>query len=347
MRLLLTFAVLSSPAAFAMKYAPVTPQIIGIVNPLHPFVNNFSGCSSDSNTVAVGYEFYPAGFRMLCADAGRIGFWTSPVEATLVGEAAGSGERFVCPSSTALAGLLFVEGLIFPFPLCGELIPDFKTGNVHHGVMFSVDKVLVEKESKTGPVDPGVVSCGPGGFVQSLQASRNAAGTVNGFGAVCNSILTDPANIEDVSVDLAVRTVNQPAVLDRNATDTFRVDVFNLGITSMPASNVRLDMLFDGLAWQLQPFADSTCTDILAHKGIVDLVVVGKRCTIATSVLAEKGGVISATFQLQPLGSDVTRPATTTPKPIVTAKVSVVNENLDGADPNATNDVAAFPVKLQ
>ena len=125
------------------------------------------------------------------------------------------------------------------------------------------------------------------------------------------------------------------------------MDVFNLGIESIPASNVRLDVLFDGLAWQLQPFADSTCTDILAHKGVVDLIVVGKRCTIAASVLAGKGGVLSATFQLQPLGSDVTRPASTTPKPIVTAKVSVVDERIDGADPNATNDVAAFPVKLQ
>jgi hypothetical protein len=345
--LMVTLAALTTPAAFGMKYA--APTVVSIVPPatnllLHPPVNNFSGCSSESNTIAVGYEVYAGGFRMLCADAGRIGFWTTPVEATLVGQAPDAGQRFLCPSGTALAALQFIEGLAFPFPLCGELIPNLKSGTVQRSVLYAVDGTVVEKLSKTGDI-PGVVSCGPAGYVQSLQASRNAAGQVTGFGGVCNTIQTDPANIEDVNVDLAVKTVGQTAVLGRDGSQTFTVDIFNLGNAAVPASNITLDMLFDGLAWQLMPL-NMPCTDILAHKGIADVVVVGKRCTISGTV-AEKGGAISTAFLLEPLGSDATRPATSTPKPIVTAKVSLINENLEGADPNPSNDMAAFPVVLK
>jgi len=107
--LILALAVLTAPAAFGMKYATVIA--IPIVNVpldlLHPTatVNNFSGCTSESNTIAVGYELYTGGFRMLCADAGRIGFWTTPVEGPLVGLAPQTGQRFLCPSGSALAGV--------------------------------------------------------------------------------------------------------------------------------------------------------------------------------------------------------------------------------------------------
>src|SRR5215831_17508835 len=66
-----------------------------------------------------------------------------------------------------------------------------------------------------------------------------------GFVSTCNAVPTAPANIDDVNVDLAVRTVDQRAVLGRNSNDTFRVEVFNLGIVSMPASNVSLEFRFD------------------------------------------------------------------------------------------------------
>jgi hypothetical protein len=50
-------------------------------------------------------------------------------------------------------------------------------------------------------------------------------------------------------------------------------------------------------------------------------------------------------FQLQPQGPDSLRPAGT--GPIFSVRASLVNENLLGADANANNDVAAFPVILQ
>jgi hypothetical protein len=346
--LVLTLAVLTAPAALGMKYATViaTPILTAPINALHPLVNNFSGCTSDSNTIAVGYEFYAGGFRMLCADAGRIGFWTIPVAAARVGQAPDAGERFLCPSGSALAGVQYVEGLLFPFPLCGELIPDFTSGQVHRTVLFSVDATVVEKESKGPPVTPGVVSCGVGGYVQTLQASRSAAGNVTGFTALCNSIVTDPVEIKKgFNVDLAVKAVNQTAVLGRNATQLFHVDVFNLGAANIPASNISLEVRFDGSAWQVLPF-NMVCSDILAHSGVVDLIVVGERCTLPSPV-AGQGGVVPVSFRLEPLGPDTTRPATPTPQPILSVKASIINEQLEGADANATNDTAAFPVILQ
>src|SRR6185369_1579554 len=95
--LVLAFTITCTSTVFAMKYAPVDAvPIITTVNFLQRPVNNLSGCTSDSNTIAVGYELYHVGFRMLCADAGRIGFWTTPVPSTLVGQDAQGHQRYLC-----------------------------------------------------------------------------------------------------------------------------------------------------------------------------------------------------------------------------------------------------------
>lgn len=348
---LLGLIVTTTPAAFGMNYtAPASPVLAAPVSVNLPHIgeNQISTCTAASNTVAVGYELYAGGFSLLCADAGRIGFWTAPVLSDLVGHSSTTPQRFLCPSGNALAGVQYIEGLIFPLPLCGELIPDFHTGFVRRTVLVSVDGVVVEKESKNTPEPPGVISCGVSGYVQTLAAIRNSSDAVSGFSTVCNTIQTAPANIEDVGVDLAVRTVNQNAVLGRDSSQQFRVDVFNLGTAAMLTSNVSLELHFDGLAWQLQNFGNAVCSDILARKGIADFVVVGKRCTITgETTLPARGVVVSADFLLQPLGSDATRPASATPKPVVSAKVSVIDEHQEGADPNPANDFAAFPVILQ
>lgn len=346
LHLVLTLAVLTTPAAFGMRYASsnATPIFTVPGNLINPAVNNFSGCSSDSNTVAVGVDVYAGGFRMLCADAGRIGFWTAPVASILVGQDAQSHHRYLCPSGTALAGLQFIDGLIFPFPLCGELIPDLVNGTVSRTVLYSVNGTVVAKLSKTG--DPlGVVSCGPAGFVQTLKASRDAAGNVNGFGSVCNAIVTDPLGPKYHHVDLAVKTINQTAELGRNATQVFNVNVYNLGTVPVPASNITLELRFDGEAWQVLPF-NMACTAILAHSGVVDRIVVGERCTLPSGT-GVRGDVVPVSFHLEPLGPDITRPATTTPAPILSVRAILINEILEGADGDATNDTAAFPQILR
>jgi len=347
--LMLTLAAWSASAASMHYTAPHTGITLAAppVTFVNPATNNLSTCTAASNTVAVGYDVFSAGFRILCADAGRIGFWTTTTLGALSGQQSDSAQRYLCPSGTALAGVQFVEGIISPFPLCGELLPDFTTGQVHRTVLFTPEESVVEKEATKNTVPPpGVVSCGVGGYVQSLIANRTATGAVSGFGVSCNSIETNPANVEDVNVDLAVKTAMQKSVLGRNATENFRVDVFNLGTLGVPASNVIVELRFDGAAWDIQQFANALCTDIMAHKGVVDMVVVGKRCTMPVSSVPGRGGVVSMNFQLQPQGPDTLRPASTTPHSIFSVKAALVNENLQGADANANNDVAAFPVIL-
>lgn len=347
--LMLTLAAWNASAASMHYHAANTgPTLVQPpVTFVNPATNNLSTCTAASNTVAVGYDVFPAGFRILCADAGRIGFWTTPTLGALSGLQSDSAQRYLCPSGTALAGAQFIEGIASPFPLCGELIPNFATGQVQRTVLFTPDEVVVEKESKTAPTTPGVVSCGVAGYVQSLIANRTATGAVSGFGVSCNSIETNPANLEDVSVDLAVKSAMQKSVLGRDATENFRVDVFNLGTLSVPASNVTVELRFDGAAWDIQQFANAICTDIMAHKGIVDMVVVGKRCTMPVSSVPGRGGVVSMNFQLQPMGPDTLRPASTTPHSVFSVRASLINETFQGADANANNDVAAFPVVLR
>jgi hypothetical protein len=345
LKLTLTLVAMTASSAFGMHYYvnPNASPILTIPVPsIHP-QNNVSSCTSASNTVAVGYEIYDGGFRILCADAGRIGFWTNPVGSALVGQQLGDTERFVCPSGSALAGAQYIEGLLYPFPLCGELIPDMKTGYVSRTVLFSVNHVVVEKLSKTPPTTPGVIAFGPGGYVQSLQAFRKPDGTLAGFSMASNAIVTDPANLEDVNVDLAVKTVGQTYLQSRNANAPFRVDIYNLGISAIPGSNVSLEIRFDATGWQLP--AGYGCSDILARKGF-DRVVVGARCPVPNTIDG-RGGLVQIYLELQPLGPASSRPASPTPQPIVGAKVGVVDEQLEGADPDTANDEARFPVVLQ
>jgi hypothetical protein len=348
LNLIFSLAAMAAPAAFGMHYTVNTNPNLGPTIKLPPLVtleNNASTCTAASNTIAVGFDADSAGYRILCADAGRIGFWTTPVPGDLVGHLTASSARFLCPSGSALAGLQFIEGLVFPFPLCGELVPDFQTGLVSRKVLFTVDNTVVEKLSKTAPVNPGDFNCGPAGWVESLIVNRNASGAVAGFGGTCNTIETAPANIEDVNVDLAVRTFGQAFRTSLSGNSIFRVDVFNLGNETIPLSIVTVDVRFDGLVWQLQPFGNASCTDILAHKGPVDRIVVGKHCTIAGVSLAGKGGVASTNFELTP-SNPATPPGVPIPYPVVSVTVSL-NSDSFGADPNSSNDLAAFPVLVQ
>lgn len=342
LNLILTLVAVLTPAAYGMHYTSVPlrfPPFNFPGNLLTPSVNNTSACTSISNTIAVGYEVYNGGFRVLCADAGRIGFWTTPVPGPLVGQDLTLISRYLCPSSSALAGLRFVEGLL-PFPLCGTLVPDMSTGAVQRSdTLFGVDETV-----QTGS---GAQPCPQEQFIQSLVASRNAQGAVVGFGQACNDIVTAKANLEDVSVDLAVRTVRQKSVLGRNGSEQFSVDVFNLGVAGVFASNVMIDFRFDAFAWDVIQPTNVSCLTISAHKGPVDIITVGKRCTIPGSAINGRGGKVTMNFNLVPIGPEALRPATSTAEAIFSVKANVIDESLQGADPNDSNNLAAFPVLLQ
>ena len=174
----LTFALaaIAAPAAFGMHYkleitGPVLPPMVGVPAPPHAV---FSGCSADSNTIAVGIDWLPNGIRMLCADAGRMGFWTTPVPAPAIGSSEGNAGRMLCPSGMAVSGLIYTEGLIFTMPVCSVLVPNYVNGTVARHFRLV--------DFKEQPVGTGAQPCPGNDFVQSLQS-------VNGsISAVCTPI---------------------------------------------------------------------------------------------------------------------------------------------------------------
>lgn len=338
--LTLALATLATPAAFGMNYKAATPVAIftpPVITFPPPPTTAFSGCSSDSNTIAVGYESFPNGIRILCAEAGRTGFWTTPVSGPLVGQESAHHTRFLCPSGNALAGLTYIEGLTIPFPLCATLIPNLTTGVVGHGDLINPNET---------PAPVGSSACPNIQFIQSLKVTLEH-GEIQGVSEVCNNIETAPLSIEGPGVDLAVRTIGQKAAIGRNDSDTFTVEVFNEGVFSIPVSMVNLEFRFDTFAWEFIQPTNMVCRDILAHKGLVDIISVGKRCTLPGSVLNSRGGKVSFNFKMQPLGPSALRPPTATPKPVVGFRVSLNDEILFGADPDSANDFAAFPIRLQ
>src|SRR6185369_6407642 len=98
----------------------------------------------------------------------------------------------------------------------------------------------------------------------------------------------------------------------------------------------------DAFAWQVLAFG-MACSDIQAHSGVVDRIVVGERCTIPSTVNG-RGGVVRVSFLLKPLGPDSLRPVTGIAQPIFSVKTDVLDESTQGADADTKNNFAAFPV---
>jgi hypothetical protein len=335
LNLTIALAVMTIPAASAMNYK--APAILIPSIPTVQLFDNLSGCSSASHTVAVGYESYTGGFRILCADAGDIGFWTTPVKGELIGVANLLQGRFICPSGTALAGLYYVEGINTPFPTCAVLIPVFSTGTVLRGDMVSVS---------SAPMSLQFPTCGPNQFIQTLKAQRGANDAVQGFSAICNSIQT--VNLVHAGtvagVDLAVRTVGQTVSVNPAHDQTFEADVFNLGSAFVHASNVTLDIRFNTLAWTLVPAPGMVCSDIMVRKGLVDMISLGSRCSVPGAGIKALGGETPLKLTLQSHGLSTLSAPTL---PVISIRASVRDESIDGSDGDLTNDTAAFAVNVQ
>jgi hypothetical protein len=55
----------------------------------------------------------------------------------------------------ALGGVRYIEGLIYPFPLCGELITNGKGGVIYRKTLYATDGAPVVTDiSKTDPASP-------------------------------------------------------------------------------------------------------------------------------------------------------------------------------------------------
>lgn len=331
LNLILTLAsAFATPSLNGMHYkAPSQPAII-----LHPSIPTLSLIPSSAcigNTIAVGFEEYTGGFRLLCADAGQIGFWTTPVPARLAGVDDHLKWKWLCPSGTALVGYVQDESGLRQ-AACSELVPIvFSTGEVHTAsIVSSVNTVL-------SPI--GVVACPVNKYVQRFEALTSPAGAVTGFVSVCNAVETDIINIHTLNlpaVDLAVRTVGQPAL-------KFEVDLYNLGFETVVANDVAVEFRYDAALWDVIFPSGMTCADIASRViGGHDVRTLGKRCSIPGSAVKGLGNDVEMTITMQPLGSG-TSTAATAGLPLVTVKAVVRKDSPLIEDGNPTNDVAAFP----
>jgi len=339
LNLILTLATaLAMPSLKGMSYKAPQPPPLSVHLPF-PQLTLIPNSTCTGNRIAVGFEEYTGGFRLLCADAGQVGFWTTPVEANLVGSGDHLLWSWLCPSGTALVGFAQDESGLRQ-AACSKLIPIFATGDVHTGALVN---------SGNYPLDPVIiVACPANTFVQKFEAVQNPGGPVTGFVKVCSAVETVTINVHTPNlpgIDLAVRTVGQPAKLEVQD-QKFELDLFNLGWAPVIASNVAVEFRYDTLQWEVLVPSGMNCTNIASRViGGHDILSLGKRCTIPGTAIKGLGSEAVMTITLHPVGSGpvIGGSAAT---PVVSIKVLLVGEPDEGADANPNNDVAAFPSSL-
>lgn len=323
---------ITASSGYGMKYRDEAPVPIpnAIFDP-HP--TQGSGCSSDSHTVAVGYEIGVRTARILCAASFPTGFWTTPVPGTQIGSANELTERFVCPSGTAISGLLYIEGLAIPLPVCSIMRADFPHGVVTQEGHFTVGKAAVD------PSSPAAVMCPAGKFLQTVRMQDGVMVAPH-----CNVLetLVEGRGSNSSPVNLDVRTVGQRATLGQNQIETFRVEIINLSEAVFSANDVLVEMRFP-VGWDVVVPQNVNCSVFFASNG----VRLGQVCRIPTDVIgrfAEATGSIPV--RMVPAGPDSRRPAGLPARPIFAAKL-MINETLIGPDTDDSDNRAAFPVVVQ
>ena len=140
--LALIFAIgitLAVPAFSSMHYlATISGPVLPIQFPPPP-PTEFATCQSNSDTIAVGMDTFAAGVRVLCADAGRIGFWTTFTPSSALGTESNPFTRRLCPSGTALSGVhRGANGR--SEPICSILVPNFTSGAVARFSVTTIDE---------------------------------------------------------------------------------------------------------------------------------------------------------------------------------------------------------------
>lgn len=111
---------------------------------------------------------------------------------------------------------------------CSLMVPNFTSGAVARSGFFTTDQ---------NPPSMGDFVCPTSNeFLQGFK-------TVSGGSpvAICAPILTEPRDADSPEVDLGVRTFPQRAIMRRNDTENFGVDLVNVGSDSVPGTDVTLD----------------------------------------------------------------------------------------------------------
>jgi hypothetical protein len=247
------------PTAATTGTLPGSPAL-GTFPPFVPQPVNF--CSG--NTLATGLLVSHngsnvTGLALRCRNFGVIGATeTSPVfDQPLLGSTTGSTSRMLeCDSGEAITGLRVRSGTLIDAVgiSCHAVSPSF--GTVVH---FTADILFLNGNGAA--VNAGATSLvtgligGTGGsltafecgsttpFVRAIQTPTS--GGILGLKASCSRVLTKPIDHAATQPDLVPRTVSQRRSLAVGGTDSFRVEVFNLGgPIPNPDASAFVDVIF-------------------------------------------------------------------------------------------------------
>jgi hypothetical protein len=221
-------------------------------------VNNCSG-----NTLATGVRVFHnggnvTGIRLRCRNFGVIGATeTSPVfDQPMMGQSGTTSRWLECDSGEAITGLHVRSGVLVDALgiSCHAVSPAFGTV-----VNFTADTLFLN--GRGAVVNAGATSLvtgligGSGGsltifecgtqtpFVRDIQVALS--GGIVGLRANCSRVLTKPIDHAATQPDLTARTVSQRRSLSIGSTDSFRIEVFNLGgPIPNPGTETFVDVIF-------------------------------------------------------------------------------------------------------
>jgi hypothetical protein len=221
-------------------------------------VNDCSG-----NALATGVRVFHnggnvTGIRLRCRNFGVIGATeSSPVfDQPMMGQQGSASRLLECDSGEAITGLRVRSGVLVDALgiSCHAVSPSF--GTVVH---FTADILFLNGNGAA--VNAGATSLvtgligGTGGspasfecgtqtpFIRDIQVALS--GGVIGLRANCSQVLTKPINHAATQPDLTARTVSQRRSLALHGTDSFRIEVFNLGgPIPKPGSETFVDVIF-------------------------------------------------------------------------------------------------------
>jgi hypothetical protein len=197
------------------------------------------------------------GISVRCRRFGVIGATDtfSVFDQPLMGDPVGTSRMLECDSGQAITGLRVRSGLVIDALgiSCHVVAPSFSTI-----VNFVADSLFLNGRGSV--VNAGASSTvtglvgGTGGtaasfecasgtpFIRALQVAESDR--VWGLRASCSRVLNKPLDPAASTADLAARTVSQVRVITAGATDSFRVEVFNLGGRVEDAEAAYVDVIF-------------------------------------------------------------------------------------------------------
>ena len=238
-------------------------QIFGVFTPFVS-VQRSSVCGNNLMTGLTVHHngVLVTGMQVRCRFVNAIGAVETNValDLTLVGRTSTRSKLLECESGRAVSGLRVRSGnkVDAVSIACATIATDFSTlRSFTNDPDFGTGRGAVVNRGAFGPV-PSPVG-GPGGFTNAFDCPAThpfvhhiavgvEAGAINSFEASCGVVLAAPASATASQPDFLARTRGQLPVLTANgASDTFSVDVFNIGRAATLTLDHTVELTFSSL----------------------------------------------------------------------------------------------------